>query len=247
MAFDRNRPFWDAESDAYQRAHGESLARRPLAWGVWRIAESALGVLGDVSGRRVLELGCGAAQWTCGLLQAGAHTVGLDASARQLEHARAYAARLGLRPPLVHGSAEQVPFRDGTFDIVFCDHGAMTFAAPEASVPEAARVLRPGGLLAFCISTPLRDICADPVTFAVTDRLAADYFSLGPLDDGHSVSAQLPYGAWIRLFRRHNLYVDDLIELQAPAGAVTTYADYVPAEWASRWPAEHIWKLRKAG
>jgi hypothetical protein len=41
--------------------------------------------------------------------------------------------------------------------------------------------------------------------------------------------------------------MEDLVELQAPERAVTTYSDSVPAAWARRWPAEHIWKLKKAG
>jgi hypothetical protein len=40
--------------------------------------------------------------------------------------------------------------------------------------------------------------------------------------------------------------VVDLIELQAPEGAQTSY-DYVPQEWARRWPAENIWKARRRG
>jgi hypothetical protein len=39
--------------------------------------------------------------------------------------------------------------------------------------------------------------------------------------------------------------VEDLIELQAPADVQTTFSDFVPAAWARRWPAEHIWKLKK--
>jgi hypothetical protein len=57
---------------------------------------------------------------------------------------------------------------------------------------------------------------------------------------------QLPYGAWIRLFRTCGLFVEDLVEIQAPPDAITTYSDFVPAPWARRWPAEHVWKLRKA-
>ena len=59
-----------------------------MAWGVWQIPEAELHVLGDVDGRDILELGCGAAQWSIALAQAGARPVGLDLSDRQLEHAR---------------------------------------------------------------------------------------------------------------------------------------------------------------
>lgn len=217
------------------------LDENPLAWGVWRIPEATLRILGHVDGRDVLELGCGAAQWTRALRQVGARAVGVDLSDRQLAHARRQDAAI----PLVQGNAEHLPFRNQAFDIVFCDHGATVFAAAEKIVAEAARVLRPGGRLAFCMSTPIRDICVDRSEGRVTAQLADDYFGLSAFDDGQSVEYQLPYGAWIRLFRRNALLVEDLVELQAPADATTTFADFVPAAWARRWPAEHIWVLTK--
>lgn len=241
MSSTKNRAFWNATSGTYQAAHGPALSEQPMSWGVWRIPEFELGVLGRVEGRDVLELGCGGAQWTTALAQLGARAVGLDLSDQQLTHARAQSPGLSL----IHGDAESLPIRDQAFDIVFCDHGAMVFASPHATVPEVSRVLRPAGLFAFCMSSPLRDICLDASADAVTTQLLTDYFALATIEDGQSVTYQLPYGDWIRLFRRHGLVVEDLIELQAPTHATTTYSDFVPAEWARRWPAEHIWKLRK--
>ena len=183
-----------------------------------------------------------AAQWTNALIEAGAHAIGLDLSDQQLMHARAQPRRT----PLVQGDAERLPFRAAVFDIVFCDHGATVFASPYATVAEVSRVLRPAGLFAFCMSTPIRDVCFDAAAGMVTQRLAIDYFGLARIEDGESVEYQLPYGEWIRLFRRHGFIVEDLIELQVPAPAATTYSDFVPVPWARKWPAEHIWKLRKA-
>jgi SAM-dependent methyltransferase len=241
----RNRAFWNAFSDEYQAEHGHVLSRTAMAWGVWRIPESELKVLGDVEGRQVLELGCGAAQWTLGLHDRGASAVGIDLSEQQLAHARAAARSRPPAPGLVHGDAERLPFRSGAFDIVFCDHGAIAFARPEVVVPEISRVLRSGGLCALCMSTPIRDICFDASANAVTRRLAGDYFRLSAFDDGSCVEYQLPYGAWVRLFRSQGLVVDDLIELRPPPHASTSFADFVPASWAERWPAEHIWRLTK--
>jgi SAM-dependent methyltransferase len=241
----KNRRFWDSASDAYQATHGPTLREKALAWGVWRIPESQLRVLGDIEGRDVLELGCGAAQWTLALLEQRARAVGVDLSGQQLRHARSLAASQGGTIPLVQGDAERLPFKTRSFDIVFCDHGAIVFASPGQVVEEASRVLRPGGLVALCMSTPIRDMCVDRDDGQVTPRLIADYFALSTFDDGESVEYQLPYGAWIRLFRSHGLVVEDLIELQAPPDATTTYSDFVSAPWAQRWPAEHIWKLRK--
>jgi hypothetical protein len=89
----RNRLHWDQKSDEYQAAHGDQLGRHQLAWGVWSISEDQLHVLGDVRAKDVLELGCGGAQWSIALEKRGARCVGLDNSARQLEHARRNADR----------------------------------------------------------------------------------------------------------------------------------------------------------
>jgi SAM-dependent methyltransferase len=238
----KSRAFWNEISGSYQATHGAALSHNPMAWGVWRIPESSLGVLGQVEGQQVLELGCGAAQWTIALSEVGARGVGIDVSDRQLHQARALSPTI----PLVQGSAESLPFRNESFDVVFCDHGATVFAPPQATVPEVSRVLRPNGLFAFCMSSPIRDICYDPASNTVASTLTTNYFALSAFDDGASVEYQLPYGEWIRLFRRHAFDVEDLIELQAPDEATTTFADFVPASWARRWPAEHIWKLRKS-
>ena len=120
----------------------------------------------------------------------------------------------------------------------------MTFADPDYSVPEVARVLRPGGWLVFCISTVLRVMCLDDEWVATT-ALRRDAFGMKAVTDGDSVDFVLPHGEWIRLFRRHGLVVDDLIELQPAADATTSYPWFVSLEWARRWPAEEIWIARK--
>jgi SAM-dependent methyltransferase len=242
----KNRAHWDAESDDYEARHASQLQRAPCAWGVWSIPESELNVLGDVRDKDVLEFGCGAARWSIELTKAGARCVGLDNSARQLEHAQQLMGEAGVDFPLVHASAEAVPLPDGSFDVVFCDHGAMSFADPERTVPEAARLLRPGGLLAFSAETPLHFICWDDEANAVSEQLRSNYFERTSADDGESIVFSLPYGEWIRLFRRRRLTVEDLIELRAPAESKSTYNEFVPHGWARRWPAEQIWRVRKA-
>jgi SAM-dependent methyltransferase len=237
---------WDAYSDEYQAKHADALAYDDaLARGSSEIPESQLHVLGDVAGKDILELGCGAAQWSIGLARAGTRPVGLDLSARQLEHARRLMTEAGVDFPLVNASAEAVPLADGTFDIVFCDHGAMTFADPYLTVPEVARLLRPGGLFAFNHHSPIETICWPLDATKVGDKLALDYFGLHRVDDGEDVFYQLPYGEWIRLFRANGFEVEDLIELRPRSGLTTTFRDADELAWARRWPSENIWRLRR--
>lgn len=239
-----NRVDWDNKSDEYQAAHGKQLAVNPMAWGVWSIPEDDLRVLGDVAGKDILEFGCGGAQWSIALTKCGARCVGLDNSERQLMHAHNNQRSAGVEFPLVHGSAESAPLSDTSFDIVFCDHGAMTFCDPYRTVPEAARLLRPGGLLAFSAETPLHFTCWDETADAVGTTLRANYFERRRDDDGSSVVFSLPYGEWIALFRSNGFDIESLIELRAPKEATTTYTDFVTHDWARRWPAEQIWRVR---
>lgn len=243
----RNRAYWDRTSDEYQDRHGEFIRRPEPRWGVWQIAESELNVLGDVEGKDVLELGCGAAQWSILLAKQGARVVGLDNSSRQLEHARGLMAEAGVDFPLVHASAEEVPLPDESFDIVFCDHGALSWSDPFTTVPEAARLIRTGGLLAFSVTSPLAAICWDKHRDAVGPVLRHDYFNLHEFDQDEGINYQLPYGEWIGLFRTNGLVVDDLIEPQPPADATSTYWSSEELPWALRWPSESIWKARKVG
>ena len=245
----RNRESWDAYSDEYQARHGGQLAESGgLAWGTSQIPESELRVLGDVAGKDILEFGCGAAQWSIALAQHGARPVGLDLSERQLEHARRLMAEAGVDFPLIHGSAEAVPLPDAGFDIVFCDHGAMTFADPYLTVPEAARLLRPGWPLR--VQPPLADpdhllaARCRPRRRPAGARLLRDARRIDVA--GRAVSFQLPYGEWIRLFRANGFIVEDLIEPRPGADATSTYRDEAELAWARRWPSECIWRLRRA-
>ena len=241
-----NREFWDADADDYQAVHGGDLAARALAWGAWRVPETELGVLGDVSGLKVLELGCGAGQWSIALAVQAARPVGLDQSVVQLKHGRANRDAAGVVVPLVAASGESVPFADESFDVVFCDHGAMSFCDPEVTLPEVARVLRSDGLLAFCGTTPLLYLTWDERRERQDTRLHRSYFELGRLELGDgTIDFQIPHSEWFRLFREHGFVVEDLIELRPPEDATTTYDDFAPHEWARRWPAEQIWKARK--
>jgi SAM-dependent methyltransferase len=242
-----NRAAWNDYSDEYQAKHGPQLAASTgLAWGTWQIPEAELQVLGDVRDKDILEFGCGAAQWSIALAKAGARPVGLDLSDRQLEHARTLMAEAGVAFPLVHASAETVPLPDASFDIVFCDHGAMTFADPYKTVPEASRLLRPGGLFAFNHGSPILSIAWAADEEHAGDRLVYDYFGMHRFDYGDSIDFNLPYGEWIRLFRTNGFVIEDLIEPRPAPDATSTYRDEVEREWARRWPAESIWRLRRS-
>jgi hypothetical protein len=116
-------------------------------------------------------------------------------------------------------------------------------------IPEAARLLRPGGELIFLSNGLLLMLCTshdkEDQDAAVTDHLQRDLFGVYRFDrsDG-PVEFHLPHGEMIRLLRESGFEIERLIELQAPKGATTRYP-YVTIEWTRRWPVEEVWKARK--
>jgi SAM-dependent methyltransferase len=243
-----NRDAWDRTAADYQREHGQGLkGDAALAWGLWRVPEAEVHALDDVAGKDILELGCGAAQWSIALAGIGAHPVGLDNSSGQLAHGRRDIAEAGVAVPLVQSTAEETPFKDESFDIVFCDYGAMHFADPYLTVPEAARLLRTGGLLAFSTASPIIELCwPDDPDADVTTTLQRNYFTLHreEIPEDGTVSFNLPYGEWIALFRANGFTIEALVEPRPAADGSTTYPGR-PLSWARRWPTDSIWKVRK--
>ncbi|MYQ97222.1 class I SAM-dependent methyltransferase, partial [Streptomyces sp. SID6139] len=177
-----NRRLWNRISGAYQHEHDPRIGAAPRLWGMYSIPDAHLRALGDVTGKRVLELGCGAGQWSRALAAEGATVIGLDLSEAQL--AAAARAMGTARYPLVQGAAEQLPFAADSFDLVFCDFGGLSWAPPHLAVPQAARVLRPGGRLVFNVASPWFEACYDEAAGRVTTTLRQDYFGLNTIAEG---------------------------------------------------------------
>ena len=243
----RNRTIWDDWAKNYVAA-GEAAWRQDApTWGIWSIAESDVGMLaGDLTGKDAIELGCGTAYVSAWMTRRGARVVGIDNSEAQLTTARRLQREHGLDFPLLHGNAEEVPYPDQSFDLAISEYGASIWADPHRWVPEAARLLRPGGRLVFLVNSYLMMLCMPPEDgVAATDRL------LRPASDLHriewpdrSVNFYLPHGAWIALLRRSGFDVEELVELHPPATATSTYP-FVTLDWARRWPCEEVWKARR--
>jgi SAM-dependent methyltransferase len=247
----RNREHWETRSAEYQERNRSQLNRdwAELGWGVWDVPEDELQVLGDVTGLDALEYGCGACQTGVKVAMRGARVVGLDFSGAQLGEGLRTMEATGVRFPVVQADGERVPFAEGSFDLVWCDHGVMSFADPYRTVPEVARVLRSGGRFAFSIISPFVVLTTTPQDEHVSRELKQPYFGLHAQDvddpEWRTTEFQLTYGDWIRLFRVNGFVVEDLFELRPPADATSTYVDPAELPWSRDYPMDHVWKLRR--
>jgi len=243
-----NRTYWSAEAAAYVEPGRRAWADPEPTWGIWGVPESEVRILPDVAGLDTIELGCGTAYVSAWLARRGARPVGVDITPAQLDTARALQGEHGLTFPLLEASAEEVPLPDASFDLAISEYGASIWCDPYRWIPEAARLLRPGGRLIFLVNGTILMLCSPDEELPVEDRLVRDYFGMHrfawPGDEG--VEFHLGYGDWIRLLRREGFEVEDLIELRAPVGASTGYPFVTPA-WARRWPSEEVWIARKRG
>jgi hypothetical protein len=89
-------------------------------------------------------------------------------------------------------------------------------------------------------------MCWDDEADTVVDRLVIAAFGMHRHHEADgAVGFNLPYGEWVRLFRRNGLTIEALIEIQPEEGAESTYRSAEETAWARRWPMEEIWKVRK--
>jgi SAM-dependent methyltransferase len=244
----RNRAVWDQWAEDYAGAGLRNWSAAEPSWGIWGIAEAQAGVLpADLDGRDSIELGCGTGYVSAWLAGRGARPTGLDNSAAQLATARQLQDRFGLRFALIHASAEQAPFGDGRFDLAISEYGASIWCDPYVWIPEAARLLRPGGQLIFLVNSPLLMLTVpDADDQPAVEQFLRPYFGMHRFEwsGDDSVEFHLGHGDMIRLLAGCGLQVEDLLELQPQPDATTRYP-FVTLEWARQWPCEEVWKARK--
>ncbi len=244
---ERNRKAWAAWApDYFEPGLDNWLAEEPV-WGIWGTPEAELGLLEDVGeGTDAIELGCGTAYVCAWLARRGAVPVGIDVSEEQLESARLLQKQFRLGFPLVRASADEVPFDAESFDFAISEYGASTWVDPYRWVPEAARLLRPGGRLVFMVNGALLMACTPEDGSQTSTALERDYFGMHRFEfpGDESIEFHLSHGDWVRLLRANKLELEDLIEVQPAEGATTRYP-FVSAEWARRWPSEEVWIARR--
>jgi SAM-dependent methyltransferase len=245
----RNRAGWTRSNAEYTDGRAPTdWAQEEITWGMTRTPEADLRVLPDVTGKDVVELGCGTAYVAAWLKRRGARrVVGVDVTPAQLETARRMEAEFSLGVELVEANAEDTRFPAASFDLVVSEYGASIWCDPYKWVPEAARVLRPGGELVFLRNATLAMLCAtvDGGTSEILQRPQRGLHRIDWDEDGMT-EFQMGHGDWVRLLRGNGFEILDLVELYAHEHTPEhTYYSW-SREWAEKWPWEEIWRARKA-
>lgn len=247
-----NRRSWDEDAVNWVEGGERDWAKPEPTWGMWGIPQSELPLLpDDMTGLDAIELGCGTGYISAWMARRGATVTGVDNSEGQLATARRLAAEHGLEITWIHGNAEAVPRPRASFDFVISEYGAVLWCDPYVWVPEAARLLRPGGRMVTLSTSTLAHLCmpADG-SIPCTDRLEQPSFGMHrfdwrqAVDEPGGIEFNLMISEWFRLFHDTGFVIEDFRELRAPhRGTDVNY--FVTADWANDHPSEQVWVVRK--
>jgi SAM-dependent methyltransferase len=244
----RNREVWNVDASNWIESGRKAWASSTPWWGMWEVPESEAGILPDLGGLDVLDLGCGTGYWCAWFAKLGANPVGLDLSERQLATARELQREYGIDFPLIHASAEDPPLPDESFDVVFSEYGAAIWCDPYVWIPQAHRLLKPGGRLIFLCNSVLVMLCSPDNDEPAGETLVRRQRGLASIEwpDPDGTDFHQPHGERIRLLRDTGFDVEALHELYAPEGDAEERRYYVLRGWAQNWPCEEVWVARRA-
>ena len=239
-----NRALWSVMNERFTDAAAEEMwLRTDIVWGLFATPERDLGVLGDLQDLDVLELACGTAYFSAWLARAGAKPVAVDLSGDQLATAQGLQDKHGPIFPLIEADAERVPLASGSFDLVVSEHGAAAWCDPERWLPQAARLLRPGGRLVFLTNSHLSALCVPAEEGFAEERLLRGQREAYRVQwVGGGVEFHPSHGDWVRHLRAAGFVVEAMHEIYAPPdGDDHAFYEIVSSDWAKKWPAEELW------
>ncbi|GAA2091151.1 MULTISPECIES: class I SAM-dependent methyltransferase [Brevibacterium] len=252
-----NRSYWDGSAEEYLAEHGSFLGASEFVWCPEGVREDDIGLLGDVTRKQVLDVGCGAGQCTRWLAEHGALATGVDLSSGMLEQA----SRLSRENPLTAGAvpptflqadARSLPFPSGSFDIACSSYGALPFVKDaEAVLAEAARVLRPGGLWVFSVTHPIRWMFPDvpgeaglTVEYSYFDR--TPYVELDASGEPVYAEHHRTMGDWISLLVEAGFEITGLTEPEWPESNEASWGGWSPLR-GQLMPGTTIFSARLKG
>jgi SAM-dependent methyltransferase len=245
-----SRRWWDSDADNYQSEHGAFLGDVDLVWCPEGLREATAGLLGPVRGRRILEVGCGAAAGARWLATQGADVVGIDLSAGMLRHAVEMNDKTGIPVAVIQADALALPFGAERFDTAFTAFGAVPFVADSARImAEVFRVLRPGGRWVFAVTHPMRWIFLDDpgegglvAVHSYFDR--RPYVEYDESGEPAYVEQHRTLGDRIRELVRAGFTVLDIVEPEWPEGHDQVWGQWSPLR-GRLFPGTAIYVTRK--
>ena len=244
----RNREVWTRSNAEHTDAKArEAWSADEISWGIWSVPESQVRVLPELEGKDVVELGCGTGYVSAWLARRGARPSASTSHRPSWTTARALQQEFGLEFPLIEADAAETGLPDASADLVVSEYGASIWVDPYRWIPEAARLLRPGGELVFLCNSTLVILCSPDGDEPAGERLVRG--PVRPPPAGLLGRRRVPPRPrrLVRLLRANGFELLDLVEIQAPPEADDArvlrlrHGGLGPAAG----PSEELWRARK--
>ncbi len=149
--------WWNASSKWYQES--ANIDTTAAQYGPFCPDENELRLLGNVKGKKILEIGCGGGQCSIAFAKQGATCTGIDISQEQLNYAEALAKKNKVKITFMKGDIQNLKgIRSHSQDIVFSAYALQYVPHLTKCFTEVHRVLKNKGLFVFSVGTPFFDI-----------------------------------------------------------------------------------------
>jgi ubiquinone/menaquinone biosynthesis C-methylase UbiE len=243
------REAWNEISRHYQAEH--TIPCDFVHYGPHCPNEDQLQLIGEVRGKRVLEIGCGGGQCSIAFAKRGAIATGIDISDEQVAFARELAREHGVQATFRQGDVTSLKgIGDASQDVVFSAYALMYVERLDPCFGEVRRVLVPGGLFVFSVDHPFWYCLAEKelrIEFPYYDReYSYDWWQKGLESHPRVRQFQRTVGEYYRLLRDAGLEVLDIIEPEPVAeGSGQDWGEYYAPERQKMVPATIIWKARR--
>jgi ubiquinone/menaquinone biosynthesis C-methylase UbiE len=225
-----NKDSWNKHAARYQKGVNFSFDRVDYG-NATGLNESDLGLIGNVSGKKVLELGCGGANCGIALAKQGANVTCVDISEQQIQFARENAAREKVEIQFVVSDIEEVNLPEAEYDVVISMAALGYIENIEKAFMKIKKMLKDKGL--FVGSLP------DAISTCITSRYlwndppeTHSYFYVGPTkwkwedeDDFEFVTYRRPISEYINMLTDMGFYIRKVYEFHQPPEKVEKEED----------------------
>jgi len=173
--------WWEETSQHYQES--TKIGIGTAHYGPYAPDENELRLLGNVRGKKILEIGCGGGQCSVAFAKQGAVCTGIDISKEQLKFAENLAKKNKIKVNFTKGDIQTLKgIKSGSFDIVFSAFALQYVPDLTKCFREVFRVLKKKGLFVFSLDHPFYDVINDK-----TFKIKTSYFETGKMIEGKFV------------------------------------------------------------
>ncbi len=237
---------WNTIADDYQKKY--KISPTEIHYGVSIPSEPELNLLGNVKGKKALEVGCGGGQCSIAFAQKGAIVTGIDISEKQIEFAKKLADKMKVKANFLVSNAEKLDkIKSNSIDIVFSAYALQYVKNLRRAFQEFHRALKHNGVFVFSFDHPIYSIID-----AKTLKIRRSYFNEGHEDWKWKIKNK---NMKFRDFRRTiQTIFNDLAETgfavekilePAPFEYEKEWSDFYPLKKIKMVPSAIIFKCRK--